>query len=438
MDIRVSKLREILTLLKPVVPRKATLDVITYIYLGDGQAVGTDLETMVITPVPEADTPMLLPYADVLNMLQFVQGGESLHLENKDGKLLMVWSDGKTSLNTKDAKDFPVLSEFVPAAEAQLDADILIPAMVSILPYAATEVDRPVLNGVTLEMGETFQIAAGDGFRMAYQVLPLSFPKNITAIVPMSAVRILQHLCEKTPRTPPASDDLIPVIMAKRQISVAYSDKVGDTRMRFIFGKAATAVVKLVAGNPPAFVKLIPKDTPILQSQFMAADLQLAVRRALKVALDGSKIIRMSFNDSTATISAAGDDQNIESTIRTLSIKGEPNKVALNAEYLLDYLKGKEGVITMAMTSREAPVMFQHQKGPRVLIMPMFVKEDSPAPAPEPPAAEVAAPDPEKPPEDALPAPPDISQEKVEPAPGPEKEEEPAKPSKTKPKKKKA
>lgn len=391
MDIQVAKLREVLGLLKPVVPRKSSLPILTNVLLGNGQAVATDLETMVIIPVPEADDSFLLPYADVISMLQFTQGGETLHIEKKDGNVIMSWSEGKNSFPSKDAKEFPLLAEFVPVAEASLDGDILIPAMVSVLPYAATETNRPVLNGVTLEMGEPFQVVAGDGFRMAYQIVPLSFPKNVTAIVRLGSVGILNHLWEKTPRTPPSSSDsLIPVLMAKKQVSVAFD---GKERLKFVFGKAATAVIKLVEGSPPAWLKLIPKGEPVLQSQVMASELQLAVRRVLKVAKGGSNIIRMVFDDSTVTISAAGDGQKIESQVRALSIKGAPNRVGLNANYLLDYLNGKEGIVTITWTGK-APVMFQHQKNPRVLIMPMRVDWETPMPGESQPEAEAAPPTP--------------------------------------------
>ncbi|GAH35611.1 unnamed protein product [marine sediment metagenome] len=53
MDIQVARFREVLSLLKPVVPRKTALPVLTNVMLKDGQVVATDLETIVKIPVPE-------------------------------------------------------------------------------------------------------------------------------------------------------------------------------------------------------------------------------------------------------------------------------------------------------------------------------------------------------------------------------------------------
>ncbi len=370
MNVQVARFREVLGLLKPAVPRKTSLPILTNILLKDGQAMATDLETMVIVPLPEVDTSCLLPYADVVKMLQYTQGGEILHIEAKPGKVSLKWSEGSSTFSSKDVMDFPAVPEFAPVVEAQLNSDALIPAMQSVLPYTATEKDRPVLSGVTLVLGEPVEVAAGDGFRMAYQVIGLAFPQNITAIVPSSSVSTLYHLWEKTPRTPPPSDSLIPVIMAKKQVSVAFDGKTG---LRFVFGQAATAIVKLIEGSPPAWLKLIPKEEPALQTHVMAGELELAVRRSLTVAKGGSNIIRMVFNDSTATISAKADNQEVESSIKTFGTQGLPNKIGLSANYLLDYLKGKEGIVSIALTTETAPAMFQHQKGPKVLIMPMKV-----------------------------------------------------------------
>ncbi len=405
MDIQVARLREVLGLLKPVIPRKTSLPVLTHVLLKDGKAVATDMDTMVIAQVPEADIACLLPAAEVVKMIQYVHGLEYLHIETTNGKITISWSDGRSTFATLNVGDFPNVPEFVPVDEASLDIDTLIPAMHEVMGFAATEDNRPVLRGVTLVLGESVSVAAGDGFRMAYKSLPLSFPQEGIVIVPPSSVTALKLLWEKTPRTPPASDALIPVIMAKKQASVALDGKTG---LRFVFGDSTTAIVKLVDGNPPEWLKLMPKEKPVIQASLMGSDLELAVRRVLAVALQGSKIVRLVFNEDTATISAKHDDQEIESTVKVLVSKGAPNKVGLDARYLLDYLKGKTGIVSLSWVSEGSPIAFNHQKGPTVLIMPMTVDwagEPAEEEEPEPAEGEAEEPAPETPepipPEDA-------------------------------------
>ncbi len=370
MDIQVARLREVLELLKPVILRKTTVPVLTYVLLKDGKAVATDLETMVIVPVPEADIDCLLPYADVVKMLRYIQGLQPLHVEASKGKLTMSWADGSSTFPTTNIKDFPDVPEFVPVAEAPIDVDTLIPAMDEVRGFAATGTDRPILNGVTLVLGESIAVGAGDGFRLAYKALPLAFPQESVFVLPQSSVIALKLLWEKTPRTPPFSDALVPVILARKEATVALDGKTG---LRFVFTNSVTAIVKLVQGDPPVWLKLIPKEEPVLQASLMASDLELAVRRVQGVAMEGKGIVRLEFGDSTAKISAKHEGQEVESAIKVLELQGGPNKVGLNAPYLIDYLKGKEGLVTISWVSQVSPVVFKHQKSPTVLIMPMTV-----------------------------------------------------------------
>ncbi len=381
MDIQVGRFREVLELLKPVVPRKSTLESVTCIMLKDGQAIATDMETMVITPVPEVDLTTLVPIADVAKLLHYTRGGELLHIEGEPGKLSLSWPGGSASFPVKEPEMFPPVPEFVPEVEESLNTDILIPALVSILGYAAKDDARPILAGVNLILGDPVRVAAGDGFRLADKVLKLSFQKDLSVILPRNSVSLLKHLWEKTPRTPPPAEALVQVLVAKKFARVAYADKEDKQALRFEFERGTTAIIKLVGGKYPDYLKLIPKGKPKLEIQVFAPDLELAVRRVAGVAKAGLGGVTLEFEDGQATISAKHEDQEIKTTITTLGSKGVPARIALSADYLTSYLSGKPGLVTIAHTGKTAPVTFQSQNDPRVLIMPMQLKEEPAKPA---------------------------------------------------------
>ena len=92
----------------------------------------------------------------------------------------------------------------------------------------------------------------------------------------------------------------------------------------------------------------------------MGSQLELAVRRVLSVARMGKNIVRLAFNDDAVTVSAKHDDQEVESTVKVLVSQGDPNNVALDAGFLLDYLKGKEGIVTLSWESQGSPLLFNH------------------------------------------------------------------------------
>jgi len=73
------------------------------------------------------------------------------------------------------------------------------------------------------------------------------------------------------------------------------------------------------------------------------------------------------------TVSAKSDDMG--EAEGTLPVQADnPGKIGLYYKYLIEYLSGKEGIITMGVSSGTAPVMFRHRASPLVLVMPMMVQ----------------------------------------------------------------
>jgi DNA polymerase III sliding clamp (beta) subunit (PCNA family) len=384
MEIQVNRFRETLGILKPAVPRKPTLDILKNVVVKDGKVMATDLESMVIINLPEADESFLLPYEEVVKMLKYVPGYERLTVHAEGENVKMSWPDGEASYPIGDVGDFPVIPAMEVKDEADIDGDTFIPALSSALPYVSTADDRPILNGVTVVFGAPIEISAGDGFRMAHIVLPLKFPAEYTTILPAAAVKTLAHVMEKTPRLPPQGDALVSIVTAKRQLQVALNDKRG---MRVGFGPDYTVIIKLVEGTPPAWLKLIPKGETILKAQLFAREFETAVRRVKDVALQNSGIVRFLFQDGTSIISAQGDGREVSAKISVLDMQGAPTRFALNVKYLTEYLTDKDGIVAMSWTGGTSPVSFQHGKSPKVIIMPMNVSWRGPLPGeaqPEP------------------------------------------------------
>ena len=394
MEIKASKLKELMELVKPAIARRPTAKSVTCLSLGNGKAVATDLETMIIANVPEAEAPMLLPYSQIAEMLKYVPGHETLKIEQKGKAVSLSWNEGSASYPTEDFADFPVLPAMTARAEELVDGDTLIAAVKSVLPYTAGDDTRPTLSGVTLMLGSPTSVAAGDGFRMAYQAMGILFPLEEKVIVPARSVAILEHVFMKTPRTPPVtSDSLIKVVIARRQLRLSLIE---PNKLRLDFGTSASVVINLIQGQPPAWVSLIPKGEPILQRQLFAPQLEAAVKRVgaiTRKGKDGHEAVRLQFlTNGKLEISACVEDQEISSSIDPVTTMGEVTKIAFNIRYLLDVLNGKTGIITFSRYTDTGPAVFEYQKLPKVLIMPMQVSwpDDTTPPASAEPKAETA------------------------------------------------
>jgi DNA polymerase III sliding clamp (beta) subunit (PCNA family) len=387
LEIRVTKLQEVIDLLKPAIAKKATLKTITYMYLGEGKAVATDLETMVIVNLPEAKEPMLLPYSAVSSMLKFVPGMKMLKIELKGKAVSLSWEGGSASYPTEDVADYPIMPELAVKAEAMIDGDTLIAAMQAALPYVATDESRPVLSGITLVLGAPVEVAAGDGFRASLQALGLTFPMETKVIVPSHNVAILEHVFKKTPRTPPASStamSLVQVVTAKRNLRMSL---IGENKLRLDFGTNASVVMNLIVGDPPQWLSLVPQGEPIMQSHLFAPQLEVVAKRVQGIAKDGSGAVRLEFAEGKLTVSAHADDQDISSVIDTINTQGEPSRLGVNVKYLLEFVSGKQGIISLTRYTETGPVVLEYQKMPKVLIMPMQIQwpgDTPPAAEPEP------------------------------------------------------
>jgi DNA polymerase-3 subunit beta len=369
MEMRVNALREALEILKPVVPKKPTIAVLKNIFLGEGRAEASDLEVAVSLDLEEADGKCLVPLSPVLDLLKRVPGYELLTIEQKAKHLKLTWSDGSASYEVDKPDDYPGFPEVKAKPQKRVDGDNLVPALSSLLGYCATDESRLVLTGIILFLGENLEIAAGDGFRMAYKSLPVNLiiQGRDNAIVPAQAVRYLAHLWAKTPREAPSGDSIVQIVTAKRMVDLTFD----ADKLRVGFGRV-TMVTKLIQGEPPNMKQLLPKD-PLPQVKFMAMDFERAVRGVQVPARDNSGIVRLSWEKKSMSVSAKSDEKgSIETTIPVES--DEPGRVALNVNYLLEYIKGKEGLISMSTPGKQVPTLFRHSSSPLVLMMPMFVE----------------------------------------------------------------
>ena len=71
-------------------------------------------------------------------------------------------------------------------------------------------------------------------------------------------------------------------------------------------------------------------------------------------------------------LSSETPEGNIETTIPVQVFNGD-GRIAIHIKYLLEYIEGKSGLVTMSTTTTTAPVVFLHSRSPLVAIMPMQV-----------------------------------------------------------------
>jgi len=372
MQVKVQQLRDVFKLLEPVVPKKTTLPILHNVLVKGGKAIAGDMETFVIVDLPEADIDFLAPHKAVMQLLNYVPGPETITVEvNKELKL--TWDGGNASYPIAKVEDYPGIKEIKPKVQADMDGNMLINALSDISGYCATDESRPVLTGVILFPGEKLDVAAGDGFWMAYQTIPVAFPIEEPLIIPSGGVSLLSSLWRHTTPDSVTGETLVERVLSKRRIELTLSeDKGTPDKLQLRFGKV-TVLSKLIAGSPPNFKQLVPEDPPTKVLLF-PGDLERAIKRLKAIANDNSGIIRLNWTKDTMTVSAQSEESGkIEGTLPVQANNAE--KVGLSIKYLLGYLRGKEGPVTMGFTKAGSPVTFRHRLSPLVVLMPMHIEK---------------------------------------------------------------
>lgn len=373
MQVQVQKLREVMQLLEPAIAGKKTkLPVLHNVLLKDGRAVASNLETFVLIDLPEADIECLIPHNSIFQLLKYVPGNEMLTIEI-NRQVTLSWDGGKSSYPRVKVAEYPPVPELTVKTEGSLSGNTLMDALSSVLGYCSNDETKPVLNGVVIFPGEKLDVAAGDGFRMAYQTITETFPIEQPLIIPSGAVRILNYLWQHTKPDVTLGDSLMGLVMSKRQLDAALVEAKGSEADIFrVSFSGVTALIRLIQGNPPNFKQLIPRDIPT-QVKFFPGDLERAIKRLRTIAKEGTGAVKLDWTNDTLTVSASSEEMGkIEGTLPVQA--DNPDRVALNVRYILEYLKGKEGLITMGVTGKTAPVVFRHRSSPLVMVMPMNVQ----------------------------------------------------------------
>ena len=395
MEIRAGKLRETLELLEPVVPKKsALLPVLVNVLLKDGQAMATDLEATVTVELPEAVETFLVPHRNVLELLYRIPANQAVTMEANESKLVLSWAGGQATYDSGNPDDYPLLPKMESAGEGTLDGDILVLGLLSVVGYCVKDAARPILTGVAMEFGDRMAVAAADGFRLAIRDLPLGFPQPAgvpqVVVIPGRAVRLLGRLWKKAPGTAQVDlvTDLAHLAVAKRPLEMA----VNAAYLQARFGRV-TMLTQLIQGTFPNYRQLVPEKFAF-RVRVMARDLEQGCRAIQQVAKDGSGIVRLVWSNSTLSLSARADEVGEIKLSIPVQTDGGEGKTALKINYLLAYLRGKEGLVEMRVNTPASPVVFHHSNSPLVVVMPMFVQWDGPpAPSqrePEPQAQEEA------------------------------------------------
>jgi DNA polymerase III sliding clamp (beta) subunit (PCNA family) len=383
MQIQVLKFRNALGLLDTVIPKKSKLPILTNVHLKNGQIIATDSTKAIAIAVPEVQGECLLPYSELTKLLKYVPGHEEVRIEYDGGKIRLTWSDGKATYAAKPIEDYPALPQLTNVQIKQtIDGEHFVAGLLSVADYCAPDKgERPLLKGVTVLLGDQIDVIGSDGFRLATKRLPVSIPPandTKSVVIPQETVYLLGELWRRAPRNNREGTSVVDLVLPKRELEL----EVDASKVTMQFG-IVTLYSRRIEGMPPNYHQLVPDYAPSVQ--LYGPDLELALRRVQVPAKVGKAILRMLWDAGAMTLSADSEEKGdieVNFPVQTFS----PGKFAIEYPFILEYVRGKPGLITLCTKDHQSPMLLRYLNAPTVVIMPRMVSWPG-----EPPPAEVAA-----------------------------------------------
>ena len=293
---------------------------------------------------------------------------EAIEIEQIDAPLglSLKCKRSQTSINGNPIEDFPPIPTVDSGVVANISVGELKKAISHVVFAAATEDSRPVLTGVKCDItGETFTLAAADGFRLAVYTGNLSAPveESLQFIIPGKSLSEISRLAGSQ-----TDDVMFTVTPSKSQALIKLEN--------------IELVSQLIQGSFPDYNQLLPEKydnkVVVTQEQFLAATKTAAI-----FARDGSGIIRLqstgSGKDSRLMISSRAEEigeseGEVDATVESGS---NDMKIAFNARYLSEVLDVLgQGNVVLETTSPSSPGVIKAEGTDNYIhvVMPMFVQ----------------------------------------------------------------
>jgi DNA polymerase III subunit beta len=251
-----------------------------------------------------------------------------------------------TKIKGIDAGEFPIIPEVEKGEEFSIETGLFSIAINQVGFAASSNVSRPVLTGVLFRLeGANLSMVATDSYRLSEKHLQLKKGVNeaLDCIIPSHTVSELGKILSLF------SEDEVNCHVTKNQILFSISN--------------LKIISRLIEGNFPDYKKIIPNSSKT-HVDVSVPELVLAVKKVSLFVRETNNNIKISVTNNGKLIVATDETQIGEGTAEVdVKMEGENNKVALNAQYILDVLSHiSDQRVKLAIDNKVAPVTIKPAK----------------------------------------------------------------------------
>ena len=361
------------------VPRRSTLpstqNVLMVSENGRVRLSATNLEIAITTwmeCIVEEEGACSVPATLITELVNSIPLGDvAISVTEQPANMHIVSGRFEASVNCGEVNDFPplpVVDETVPARVSQQEFRTAINQVVF---AAASDESRPVLTGIKTEItGDTFVLAAADGFRLAVHTGKLvgSVTEDIDVVIPARTLEEVARIVAD-PKNAGVGDVEITVTPAKSQVLVRMPN--------------VQIVGQLTQGQFPDYKQLIPDSKDASCNAIVNLEaFHRAARTAAILARDSNGIVRLEFTPSesgggTLQISSSADEVGENREDVDAEVEGQASKIAFSSRYLIDVLRNIPGMqVQMESSNPSSPGVFRPVGDESYVhvVMPMFVR----------------------------------------------------------------
>lgn len=253
------------------------------------------------------------------------------------------------------ATDFPLPPQ-EKGEEQKISVEFMKKNLPLVLFSASQDEARPVLTGINFVTEDDLLMVSTDGFRLSY--LKTKKEAQIpSVIIPGSFLEKVLHF-----------------IKDEKEITFSY---LSQEKMVKIQSSEGAFYSRLIEGDFPPFEKVIPPEYKT-KVTIETDDFVRNVKLASVFARDFSSIIILSLEKEGISLRPKMEGGEENGSYQEAKVEGEPQKIAFNFKFLLDFLsKVPVKTITMEVLRSDAPVVFRIPQNPGFLhiIMPVRIQE---------------------------------------------------------------
>jgi DNA polymerase-3 subunit beta len=256
--------------------------------------------------------------------------------------LAMNSAGSKTKIKCIASEEYPTISSIDELVSFELEREGLPEAIHQVSFAASSTNTRPVLSGVYVEVeGTTLTLVATDSFRLSERKMTLDQPvaQAMSCIIPTRAISEFARLCSKN------DSEKVSIVLGKNQVLF----RVGDIEL----------YSRLIEGNFPNYRQILPRSLKTTTS-LDTNDQSLAVKRVNLFARENNNKVVFDFQANTLTISTPATQVGEEEGELPISLDGDPGKIALNSEFVLDILGNLgEDQVELGINDSTSPAVFK-------------------------------------------------------------------------------